>query len=106
MCPAPEAISSNLKSTIERSFGSFENFKEQFTSTAKSLFGSGYVWLCEDDNGRLFILTSANQVHLILITIIFAVCDWMRKRVAIRTMIIMVNVVNTQPFSKAIKFDI
>ena len=68
MCPEPEAISSNLKSAIERSFGSFENFKEQFTSTAKSLFGSGYVWLCEDGNSRLFILTSANQVHLTVIT--------------------------------------
>lgn len=45
---------------IEKDFGSFEAFKEQFEKTALSRFGSGWVWLCLN-NGKLGIGSTANQ---------------------------------------------
>lgn len=34
-----------LLQQIEKDFGSFQNFREKFITTAMSLFGSGWVWL-------------------------------------------------------------
>lgn len=45
---------------IEKDFGTFEAFKEQFEKTALSRFGSGWVWLCLN-NGKLAIGSTANQ---------------------------------------------
>ncbi|GIJ93182.1 superoxide dismutase [Capnocytophaga stomatis] len=41
---------------IHRDFGSFENFKEQFSTTAVKLFGSGWAWLAQNQEGKLEIL--------------------------------------------------
>lgn len=41
---------------ITRDFGSFENFKEQFSSTAIKLFGSGWAWLAQNADGTLEIV--------------------------------------------------
>ncbi|WP_291946388.1 superoxide dismutase [Chitinophaga sp.] len=41
---------------IHRDFGSFEKFKEQFSTTAVKLFGSGWAWLAQTDSGNLEIL--------------------------------------------------
>ncbi|WP_237249324.1 superoxide dismutase [Sphingobacterium faecale] len=41
---------------IDRDFGSFEAFKEQFSQTAVKLFGAGWAWLAQDENGVLEIL--------------------------------------------------
>lgn len=41
---------------INRDFGSFENFKEQFSTTAVKLFGSGWAWLAQNQEGKLEIL--------------------------------------------------
>lgn len=49
-----------LAKAIDKSFGSFEDFKEQFKKAALSVFGSGYAWLTYD-RGRLRIITTANQ---------------------------------------------
>ncbi len=47
---------------ILENFGSFENFKEQFTSAGMSLFGSGWVWLVALDYSLdLEIITTPNQ---------------------------------------------
>lgn len=46
---------------ITKKFGSFEKFKEEFTAQAKKVFGSGWAWLCVDQNGDLVLLSSANQ---------------------------------------------
>ncbi len=46
---------------IDSEFGSFEKFKEKFSSTAASQFGSGWGWLCVDKNGGLKVLSTANQ---------------------------------------------
>jgi Fe-Mn family superoxide dismutase len=41
---------------INKSFGSFEIFKEKFSTAAATLFGAGWAWLAEDDQGNLEIL--------------------------------------------------
>jgi superoxide dismutase, Fe-Mn family len=46
---------------IKANFGSYEAFKEQFTQTAKKLFGSGWVWLSVDKDGKLIMSTSPDQ---------------------------------------------
>lgn len=53
-------IPPELKSVIERDFGSLEQFKSEFTAAATSLFGSGWVWLIEDKDGKLKIISTSN----------------------------------------------
>lgn len=50
-----------LAKSIKRDFGSFENFKKEFSSSALSRFGSGWAWLVSDDKGKLSIISTANQ---------------------------------------------
>ncbi len=45
---------------IERDFGSFEDFKSEFSTKATLLFGSGWTWLTADQ-GKLSIVTTPNQ---------------------------------------------
>jgi superoxide dismutase, Fe-Mn family len=49
-----------LGETINNSFGSFEAFKELFTKSAVTLFGSGWAWLAKKDDGTLQILQESN----------------------------------------------
>lgn len=46
---------------IDKNFGSFGEFKTQFSEAAKGVFGSGWVWLVYLNDGTLKISTSANQ---------------------------------------------
>ncbi len=46
-----------LRKAIDRDFGSFEEFKTKFVDAGAKLFGSGWVWLSKDSDGKLFILT-------------------------------------------------
>ena len=51
---------------IEQQFGSFEVFKEEFTKKGTTLFGSGWVWLSVDKDGKLHITqetNAGNPVH-------------------------------------------
>jgi len=50
-----------LADAINKSFGSFDNFKTQFSDSAKTRFGSGWAWLVVTNEGKLQITTSANQ---------------------------------------------
>ena len=50
-----------LKSEIEASFESVDNFKAEFIKVALAQFGSGWVWLMRDANGRLMISSTSNQ---------------------------------------------
>lgn len=50
-----------LYSAIVKDFGSAQKFYDDFKSKALSVFGSGYAWLVVDRNGKLQIITSANQ---------------------------------------------
>ncbi len=49
-----------LADAINKSFGSFESFKELFTKSAATLFGSGWAWLTVKDDGTLQILQESN----------------------------------------------
>jgi Fe-Mn family superoxide dismutase len=53
--------SENLANAINTTFGDLETFKGQFDDAAKSQFGSGWAWLCVDENGELFITHTSNQ---------------------------------------------
>lgn len=50
-----------LKEAIEKTFGNYQAFQEQFNTTAKKVFGSGWGWLCLDKNKSLSIISTPNQ---------------------------------------------
>jgi Fe-Mn family superoxide dismutase len=49
-----------LADAILGTFGSFETFKEQFTKSAVTVFGSGWAWLVKNANGKLEIVQESN----------------------------------------------
>lgn len=49
-----------IKEAIDASFGSFEAFKKEFTTKAATLFGSGWVFLVQDNSGKLHITQEGN----------------------------------------------
>ncbi len=49
-----------LADAIHSAFGSFENFKDEFSKAGVTRFGSGWAWLCVE-NGKLVICSTANQ---------------------------------------------
>lgn len=46
---------------IDKEFGSFDQFKDLFSQTAKKLFGSGWAWLSVDSSGKLLVHETLNQ---------------------------------------------
>ncbi len=50
-----------LAEAIDRDFGSFDSFKQQFEANAGGVFGSGWGWLVADGNGKLELLQTPNQ---------------------------------------------
>lgn len=50
-----------LADAIDKDFGSFDAFKEQFTTKAASVFGSGWAWLCIDDSWSLCLKRTSEQ---------------------------------------------
>lgn len=49
-----------LANAIDKKWGSFENFVNEFNSAALTLFGSGWAWLAKDEQGELVILKESN----------------------------------------------
>ena len=49
-----------LLDAINKKFESFAAFKEQFSKTALTTFGSGWAWLVKDQNGELAITSTSN----------------------------------------------
>jgi superoxide dismutase, Fe-Mn family len=45
-----------LKAAIDASFGSVDTFKSTFADKAKTLFGSGWTWLAQDETGKLQVV--------------------------------------------------
>ncbi|MGJ8548349.1 superoxide dismutase [Winogradskyella wichelsiae] len=54
-------LSGDLKDAIEAEFGSFEAFKDAFSSAAATRFGSGWAWLCVHEGGKVEVCSTANQ---------------------------------------------
>ena len=52
--------------SINSNFGSFENFKDEFSKEAATRFGSGWAWLCAHTDGKLEICSTANQDNPIM----------------------------------------
>lgn len=50
----------DLLMQINRDFGSFAAFKEQFSDAATKLFGAGWAWLAADEAGELSIMALSN----------------------------------------------
>lgn len=61
MSPEETQISQELSEDINATFGSFEDFKAAFTAAATGRFGSGWGWLVVNAEGKLEVLSTANQ---------------------------------------------
>lgn len=59
-------ISPQLIKAINNDFGSLDKFKEAFTKAAASFFGSGWIWLVQDENNKLSIISTSNADNPIL----------------------------------------
>jgi superoxide dismutase, Fe-Mn family len=51
----------SLAKTIDKDFGSFTNFKNEFSAQANAQFGSSWTWLVVDKTGKLVITSTPNQ---------------------------------------------
>ncbi len=63
MCPKGTggAPSAELKSAIEKAFGSMDAFKTQFADAGMKRFGSGWAWLIKKDDRSVAIVSTPNQ---------------------------------------------
>ena len=61
--PAKTEPTGALAEAIVRDFGSFEAFKEDFQKKGATLFGSGWVWLSADKDGKLVITQEPNAAN-------------------------------------------
>lgn len=62
-CLAPNAggePTGELGDAINATFGSFAKFKEEFTKTAVTTFGSGWAWLVKNADGSLALVSTSN----------------------------------------------
>lgn len=53
--------SGDLAAAIDKAFGSFDNFKKEFSNAAATRFGSGWAWLCKQNDGSLKVCSTPNQ---------------------------------------------
>ena len=53
----------DLRKAIDEQFGSFDDFKKAFVQAGVGLFGSGWVWLSRDNDGKLFITQGQNAMN-------------------------------------------
>ena len=60
-----DKASIELKNIIYYSFGSYKNFKNEFTKAGLEVFGSGWAWLISE-NGYIYIVTTRNQNNPIM----------------------------------------
>ena len=53
--------SGDLLAAIEKNFGSFDAFKDEFAKAAATRFGSGWAWLVKQADGKLVVSSTPNQ---------------------------------------------
>lgn len=69
MTPNPQSVKRDNSPTgplalaIDKSFGSFENFKLKFEEMGVKLLGSGWVWLIFDSNNALKLMTTSGHIN-------------------------------------------
>ncbi len=51
----------DLAKAIDSAYGSFEVFKEKFSTAAATQFGSGWAWLCVHEGGKVEVCSTPNQ---------------------------------------------
>ncbi len=67
MTPGGKALGAgDCLNAIERDFGNIEKCKEQFTSSAVGIFGSGWAWRVLDEDKKLKIVITSNQNNPIM----------------------------------------
>jgi len=63
--PNPEGLANlaegKIAKEIEKHFKSLDDFKKEFSEKALKIFGSGWCWLIKDKDGKLKIVSTANQ---------------------------------------------
>ena len=62
LSPQGGAPSSELENALVSTFGSIENFKEEFSTKAAIHFGSGWAWLVLNENNELAITDTHDQI--------------------------------------------
>lgn len=65
-CLTPEssgAPAGDLAAAIDAAFGSFDAFKEAFSKSAATNFGSGWTWLCKNADGGVEIVNTSNAAN-------------------------------------------
>jgi Fe-Mn family superoxide dismutase len=62
----PAGPSDQLKGALEKTFGSFDKFKETFTNAAKTRFGSGWAWLYLNQDKTLAVSSTPNQDNMLM----------------------------------------
>lgn len=55
--------SGKLADAIDAQFGSFEEFQKAFVQAGATLFGSGWVWLSADADGKLVVTQETNAAN-------------------------------------------
>ena len=60
---------------INKDFGSFEAFKEQFTKAATTRFGSGWAWLGVMADGKLCVCSTPNQDNPMMKGLVECPCE-------------------------------
>ena len=61
MTPGGKEASGEFMEKLNATFGSFDQFKEEFEAAAKTRFGSGWAWLVRNEAGELSVMSTANQ---------------------------------------------
>lgn len=67
MTPEKKSPSGRMHEMIENSFGSLAAFGQQWVERGVSQFGSGWVWLVVDEEGKLSIQTTGNSENPIIL---------------------------------------
>lgn len=61
LSPEKQEPTTEVLAAIEETFGSFDKFKTAFTQAATTRFGSGWAWLVVNQEGKLEVVSTANQ---------------------------------------------